>query len=126
MEDKEEIIEMTPFIFEDGITYYFNVLKRGSSTMFHDLFVYEKVITKTKSFWRGEETKESFSQINKSPELIDIGLNTKNVKDSIKKALLANKAIGKLKDWDGFVGDIPDNIKTSLKRDGKLKSLLGE
>ena len=44
----EVIIEMTPFIFEDGNTYYFQIVKRGSSNDWHNLFVYEKITTKTK------------------------------------------------------------------------------
>lgn len=42
---------MTPFIFEDGNTYYFKIVKREHSNDFHDLYVYEKVTKKHKSFW---------------------------------------------------------------------------
>ena len=36
------IIEMTPFLFEDGNTYYFQVTSRDSNS-FHRLDVYEKI-----------------------------------------------------------------------------------
>jgi hypothetical protein len=40
--------------------------------------------------------------------------------------LIANKATHQLKDWDGFVGDIPDDVKVALKRESSLKNILGE
>jgi hypothetical protein len=50
------IIEMTPFIFEDGKTYYFNITKREYTKLlpndFHDLWVYEKVEKETKRWFR--------------------------------------------------------------------------
>lgn len=47
MTDRDIIIEMTSFIYEDGNIYYFNILKR--SINFHDLHVYEKVKTTKKN-----------------------------------------------------------------------------
>lgn len=114
---------MTPFIFEDGNTYYFQIQKRDSSNDYHDLYVYEKQIEK--KFWGG--TKEILICLNsEKPELTDASLNTWNIKSLIKKILIATKAKHQLKDWDGFVGDVPDEVKKSLKRDGKLKNILGE
>ena len=117
------IIEMTPFIFEDGNTYYFQIFYRPSSLDYQDLYVYEKKVTTIKSFWGKETTKEDFIQLNERPELVGVRLDTRDVKSTIKKVLIAKKAVHKIKDWDGFVGDIPDNIKKSLSRDIKLKDL---
>jgi len=120
---KKIIIEMTPFIFEDGNTYYFQIHKRDSSNDYHDLYVYEKHTEK--KFWGG--VKESFVCLNiDKPELIEVRLDTYNIKYRIKKILIATKAKHQLKDWDGFVGEVPDDVKKSLKRDGKLKNILGE
>ena len=120
------IIEMTPFIFEDGNTYYFQILKRETSNDYHDLFVYEKVISYLKIFGIKIKTKEEFVSINSRPELISITLNTFQIKSDIRKILVANKANHRLKDWDGFVGDIPDDVKVALKRENSLKNILGE
>ena len=40
-----KVIEKTPFIFEDGNIYYFDVTERSSSS-YHNLWVYEKVSVK--------------------------------------------------------------------------------
>lgn len=117
---------MTPFLFEDGNTYYFKIVKRSYGNDYHDLYVYEKIVNKTKSFWGVEKIDESFKMLNESPELIGVSLETNDVKRHIKKVLIATKAFHQLKDWDGIVGDIPDDIKQSLLRDNKLKSILGE
>ena len=42
MEKNDIIVEMTPFIFEDGETYYFDIRKRYTN-VYHDLFVYKKI-----------------------------------------------------------------------------------
>jgi hypothetical protein len=119
---KRIIIEMTPFIFEDGNTYYFQIDKRDSTNDYHDLFVYEKQVEKR--FWGN---KENFICLNSDkPELIEVRLDTHNIKARIKKILIAAKAKHQLTDWDGFVGDVPDDVKKSLKREGKLKNILGE
>ena len=130
MNEIEVIIEMTPFIFEDGNTYYFQIVKRGYSNDYHDLFVYEKVRvkSKSKSFW-GKVTiteSENFVKVSEKSELISAKLNTVEIKREIKKILIANKDIHQLKDWDGFVGDIPDDVKVALKREISLKNILGE
>ena len=44
----EIVIKMTPFIFEDGNTYYFQIEDRDSSNDYHDLYVYKKVVIKRK------------------------------------------------------------------------------
>lgn len=122
----EVIIEMTPFIFEDGKTYYFQIVKRDYSNDYHDIFVYEKIATEEKNFWGRIKIKEEFVLINKKPELVSVKLNTSEIKNEIKKILIANKANYQLKDWDGFVGDIPNDAKVALKREASLKNILGD
>ncbi len=45
------------------------------------------------------------------------------IKTHIIKILKGTKAVYKIKDWDGFVGDIPDEAKKSLSRNDKLNDL---
>jgi hypothetical protein len=130
MEEGDIVIEMTPFIFEDGNTYYFQIVKRSHTNDYHDLFVYEKikVTNKIKSFW-GKITiteSEKFEKVSNRPELISVNLDTNEVKRDIKKILIASKAKYQLKNWDGFVGNIPDDVKVALKRESSLKNILGE
>jgi hypothetical protein len=113
------VIEMTSFIFEDGNTYYFQIYKRESSNDYHNLFVYEKVEYKT---WYGSN-RSKYNQLNYSPELICVKLDSKEIKTHIIKILTGTKAVYKIKDWDGFVGDIPDEAKKSLSRNDKLNDL---
>lgn len=112
------IIELTPFLFEDGNTYYFQVIDRNSNS-YHRLNVYEKITTK--NFWGKEKIK--YEQIGEH-ELIDVKINTYDIKTSIYKILTANKIKYVLKDWDGFIGNIPDDVKKSLARNSKLNDLL--
>lgn len=113
------IIEMTSFIFEDGNTYYFQIYKRDHSNDYHNLFVYEKIEYKT---WYGSN-RSKYNQLNYSPELICVKLDSKEIKTHIIKILTGTKAVYKIKDWDGFVGDIPDEAKKSLSRNDKLNDL---
>lgn len=124
--EEEIIIEMTPFIFEDGKKYYFQILKREHSNDYHDIYVYEKVKKETRNFFGRVKVSEEFVRINKKPELVSIELRTDEIKKDIKKILVANKADYRLKNWDGFVGDIPNDVKTALKRENSLKDILGE
>lgn len=117
------IVEMTPFIFEDGNTYYFQIFNRPSTNDYQDLYVFEKKVTIKRSFWGKETTKEDFVQLNERAELVDYRLKASGIKHSIKKILTGTKAGYIIEDWDGFVGDIPDNVKKSLSRDNKLKNL---
>lgn len=113
------VIQMTDFIFEDGNTYYFKIYKREGSNSFHDLYVYEKKESKT---WYGS-AKTEYIRLNSSPELIDINLISYDIKEHIKKILTGNRADYAIKDWDGFVGDVPDDAKKSLARNSKLDNL---
>jgi hypothetical protein len=46
----KEIVKMTPFVYEDGNIYYFNILDTEYSNDFHNLFVYKKIFI-DKSNW---------------------------------------------------------------------------
>jgi hypothetical protein len=122
---RKVIIEMTPFIFEDGNTYYFKIEKREHSNDYHDIYVFEKVRTETKGWFGKVNVYEQYVRLNDSPELISVNLNTDEIKRDIKKILISTKAKYQLKDWDGFVGDIPNDVKVAMKRDESLKELLG-
>lgn len=129
MEKDEIIVEMTPFIFEDGETYYFDIRKRYTN-VYHNLFVYkkiDKVIERKTWFGFGTtetQTKTEVKCLNpNNPALVNIELRAKEIKSEIKNVIVSNQAVTKIKDWDGFVGDIPDNVKKSLSRENKLKDL---
>jgi hypothetical protein len=120
------VIEMTPFVYEDGKTYYFEIYKRRSSNDFHDLYVYKKLITKKSFLWRKWEIIEYKCFNEGNAELVSVSLNSENIKLKIEKILNANSAMHQIKNWDGFVGNVPDDIKKALQRDSKLDELLGE
>jgi hypothetical protein len=113
------IIEKTPFIFEDGESYYFDVHTREYSTMYHDLYVYKKHVKTILWF-----TKEYFTQVGE-PCLIETDIVKANIKKRIRETILSTKAYSTIPNWDGFVGNIPDDVKKSLIRDNKLKNILG-
>lgn len=118
------IIKMTPFIFEDGNTYYFEINKRNGS-VFHGIYVYKKVVTKRKFLWVKSE-KIHYELINKTPELVDRDLDIGKVKYCIKKIITAKSANHQIKGWDGFVGNVPEDLKKSILRDSKLNDLFNE
>ena len=122
---REVIVEMTPFIFEDGNIYYFSVFKRSNN--YHDLYVYKKVL-KEHFFSKmlGIKPKEVYEVVNERACLVDIDLNLNSVKREIRNAIVANQAVSKIKDWDGFVGDVPEELKVAIKREANLKSILKE
>ncbi len=113
------VIQLTDFIFEDGNTYYFKIYKRESSNNYHALYVYEKKEYKT---WYGSK-KTKYIQLNSSPELIGINLISDDIKEHIIKILTGTKADYKIKDWDGFVGNVTDEDKKGLARNSKLDNL---
>jgi hypothetical protein len=129
MEKDTIIVEMTPFLFEDGKTYYFDIRKRYTNS-YHDLFVYKKVDKVTeRTTWFGlgaTETKVTteYKCMNTgNGALVNINLKADEVKREIKNIILANQAITRIEDWDGFVGDIPADAKKSLAREAKLNDL---
>ena len=129
MEKDTIIVEMTPFLFEDGKTYYFDI-KKGWSNSYHYLFVYnkvEKVTERTTWFGLGPTERKvtsDFVCINKgNGALVNIALKSDEIKREIKNLIVANQAVTKIKDWDGFVGDIPANAKAAMLREAKLNDL---
>lgn len=124
------IIEMTPFVFEDGKIYYFQILKRDSSNDYHNLYVYEKINIDKTSFigklFNKLNTVSEYKSINDRPELVSIRLNVNEIKEDIKKIISSTKAHKQIVGWDGFVGDVPDDLKQALKRESKLRNILGE
>jgi hypothetical protein len=129
MEKDTIIVEMTPFLFEDGKTYYFDIRKRYTNS-YHDLFVYKKVDkVNERTTWFGlgaTETKVTteYKCMNTgNGALVNINLKADEVKREIKNIILANQAITRIEDWDGFVGDIPADAKKSLAREAKLNDL---
>lgn len=134
-EDKDIIIKKTSFIYEDGNVYYFDIRKRTYGSDYHDLFVYElkekeeEEIT-TKETWYGlgkplvtvkKTTIEEYVPLN-TGDLISNKLDVKDIKRLIKNIIRHNKT-SEIEGWDGFVGDIPDNVKKALSRDNKLNNL---
>ena len=116
--DKKVVIEMTSFLFEDGKTYYFQIIEFSNS--FHSLLVYEKKI-KTVG-WIFKDQVEEYIQIG-DHELVDTKLNTSEIKRDITKILTAKKAHHRLLNWDGVVGEITEDVKVALKREAKLNNL---
>lgn len=119
------VIKMTPFIFEDGKTYYFEIHEQDDSNDYHDLYVYKKAVVKRKFLWWKWENIR-YDLINESPEWVSTKLNSSEIKSDIKKIIIAKSANHQIKDWDGFVGDVSDELKKSILRDSKLNDLFDE
>lgn len=119
------VIKMTPFIFENGNTYYFKIVRREGCNDYHDLYVYNKVVIKKKFLW-WEWENIRYDQLNESGEMVSVKLDTSEVKREIHKVIIARSAVHQLKGWDGFVGNVPEELKKSLQRDSKLNDLFGE
>jgi hypothetical protein len=119
------VIKMTPFIFENGNTYYFKIVRRDGCNDYHDLYVYKKVTIKKKFLWWNWENVR-YDQLNESGEMVSVKLDTSEVKREIHKIIIARSAVHQLKGWDGFVGNVPEELKKSLQRDSKLNDLFGE
>jgi hypothetical protein len=117
----KEITEMTPFVFEDGGIYYFQIMKRGTSNIYHDIFVYEKK-SFTKKNWFRKKTIEKFVQVGGS-EMIDVNFSMDIIKDAIKKIIRSTKP-RKIDWWDGFVGNVPDDLKKAFIRASKIDDIL--
>lgn len=126
MEEIKSIIEMTPFIFEDGQTYYFNVTTFYGGSSFHKLYVYEKYFVEHKSFFGKVKKVEHMKPLNPKGNLISIKLDTNEIKRTITDIITGTKAVTVLKDWDGFVGKVPDDTKKAILRNARLSDLLGE
>lgn len=119
------VIKMTPFIFENGNTYYFKIVRRDGCNDYHDLYVYNKVVIKKNFLW-WEWENVRYDQLNESGEMVSVKLDTSEVKREIHKIIIARSAVHQLKGWDGFVGNVPEELKKSLQRESKLNDLFGE
>ena len=119
------VIKMTPFVFEDGKTYYFQIEERESTNDYHNLYVYVKKTEQKKFLWRKWE-EYRYEQLNSSPELVGVELDKKEICADIKKIIVSKSAKHQIKGWDGFVGNVSDEEKKALLRDSKLKDLLEE
>lgn len=118
-----KITEMTPFVFEDGNIYYFQILKREYSNEYHNIFVYEKKKVLKKKWFR-KYYEEEFFQVGE-PEMINIDFDVQVLKSRICKVIRSTKP--KMVDgWDGFVGDVPDDLKKAFVRAAKIGNLFSE
>ena len=123
MKPGDTVIELTPFVFEDGQTYYFKITKRNYSNDYHDLWVYRKVIIDC-STWFRKKTREEYHLLNESPEIVSVKMDVEEIKRDIKKVIQSQKAHIQIKGWDGFVGDIPKDQKLQMMRDAKLDQII--
>jgi hypothetical protein len=88
--------------------------------LFHELFVYEKV---RKKYFFGLIKYDIYNLLSESI-LINTVLDTKEIKKCITEVLIGKNAFYKMKEWDGFVGNIPEDFKKSFIRDSKIKNIL--
>ena len=116
-------IKMTPFIFEDGMTYSFEIYKSPSDTEYFDLYVYRKTVTKI--LWWKCVRYESINECPRKVKLFNGGYN-EEIKWTIKNIIIEKSTEYKIKGWDGFVGNVPQEIKAAHKRDSKISDLIGE
>ena len=63
------IVDMTPFIYEDGKTYYFQICDIDS-LIYYNLYVYRKEVRIKKRFLRKPIKYDHFVIMNIKPELI--------------------------------------------------------
>lgn len=123
MKEGDIIIEMTPFTYEDGQIYYFNITKRGYSNDYHDLWVYKKVEVDDSNWFRSK-TRIEYQKLNTSSEIVSVKLDVNEIKRDIKKIIQSQKAHIQIKGWDGFVGDVPKDLQTQMDRDAKLNQII--
>ncbi len=121
---KNIITDLTSFVFEDGNIYYFQILEREYINFYHELFVYEKKKFVQKKWFFKNKVVEKFVQVGSS-QLIDIDINVNDLKSEICSVIRSTKP--KVIDgWDGFVGEIPDDLKKAFIRSSKIDDLFSE
>lgn len=123
MKAGESIIEMTPFTYEDGEIYYFNITKRNYSNDYHDLWVYKKVEVDDSNWFR-KKTRIEYQKLNETSEIVSVKMDVDEIKRDIKKVIQSQKAHIQIKGWDGFVGDVPKDLQTQMTRDAKLNQII--
>ena len=127
MKKSDIIVSMTSFVFEDGETYYFEIAK-FENLGYYQIDVYRKIVeNKRFLFWKWKSSK--YSKINffipDSPtNLIKRILNKKEIKEKLKELITYWKETTQISGWDGLVGEIPEDMKKSVKRDSILDDLL--
>ena len=111
------IVKITSFIYEDGNVYYFKVNKH--STYYYKLKVYVRKHIKFLFI------KYDYYKLIGS-DLIDSELRTRDVKSNIDDALQKYKKLktGLNEDWDGFIGNVSEEVKKSFMRENKLNNIL--
>lgn len=121
---KNIITDLTSFVFEDGNIYYFQILEREYINFYHELFVYEKKKFVQKKWFFKNKVVEKLVQVGSS-QLIDIDINVNDLKSEICSVIRSTKP--KVIDgWDGFVGEIPDDLKKAFIRSSKIDDLFSE
>jgi len=134
MKSGDTVVDKTSFIYEDGNTYYFDIISRGSAS-YHDLFVYtkkvveKKVQTGTKFLFIPIYEKKLISKYktmnSNDGALVSTELELSNIKTKIKEIIRAHTK-SKIEGWDGIVGDVPDHLRDKLTRDNKLSDILSD
>jgi hypothetical protein len=132
MKSGDIVVDKTSFIYEDGNTYYFDIISRGSAS-YHDLFVYTRKEVEKKVrvgteyfFFPVYETKlvGKYKTMNSNDgALVGTELKLSNIKGKIKEIIRAHTK-SKIEGWDGIVGDVPDHLRDRLTRDNKLNDIL--
>ena len=129
-DEHKEIVGLTPFIYEDGNTYYFNIVKRDNR--YHGLFAYEKIIRKRKKYkWKfipdGEEEYYDYMRINNTWSLVGLSLNADEIKGELNDILRVyakvKANITDIKGWDGFVGKISESQKKEFLRSNRINEI---
>lgn len=77
-----------------------------------------------KKKWFKKKVIEKFVQVGSS-QPIDVDIDVNGLKSEICKVLRATKPKA-IKGWDGFVGDIPDDLKKAFIRSSKIGDLFSE
>ncbi len=121
------IIELSPFIFEDGKPYYFTIKSREWSNTYHSMYCF-RIIEKIKPkynfiFKIGQVKYYEYEQIG-NEELVGTNLDKSEISMKLKNLIISNTTKS-ITDWDGFVGNVPLDVKKRLSRDSKLDNLLG-
>lgn len=117
---RNKITDLTPFVFEDGDVYYFQIFTFPTGN-YHDLFVYEKKKFFVKKWFFKKEVVEKLVQVGSS-KLIKIDIGVDDLKSEICSIIRSTKP--KVIDgWDGFVGEIPDDLKKAFIRSSKINDI---
>jgi hypothetical protein len=143
MEEPKILIDMTPFVYEDLVTYHFRAVSRDSGDFvsnFCDLEIFENKITEkietvttTTGWWLWKTEIKKVTTYNTEEKILiateTLMRTSENDVAQIKNVLRngLKKHLGfSLDGWDGFVGNIPEDIKTRMSRNSKIKDLLNE